>query len=387
MISLNKIQKSYEKIKKAILKNKPGELERLLAQGIDPNRMFENDYDDCSPVFLAARLGRVECLEVLIRHGADVHFCFKTGMSTLMAAVLSPHPDEQRAVSAEDRTACVEKLLDQGVNIHQRDSRKNTAIHYAVQAGNLKAIDLLVSVGASLYAMGDRGNALHLAIKEGNCVVARHLLALGMDASVEDRYGQHAVALAISKDRAMLETVLIAGHRLGIEVPDAMGLPPLHSAVNEHRPEMVDLLLAQGANVNQRTDKSHGGETALHIACRSPVQPDTIAILLAAGADCHAISRSGQNPLHVLFASSNFSDATAENEKRSLLLLLRSGADPYAVPPQSNGIKNAAPIDFIPKREKRYAVIRALIDKYMLEQRYVSSEAGDEELDNNLLSI
>ena len=89
---------------------------------------------------------------------------------------------------------------------------------------------------------------------------------------------------------------------------------PIHDAAGAGEVEQVRRLLAEGTDVNAKTDE---GNTPLHAAAAWGHR-DVVAVLLSAGADVNAKERNGMTPLH--FAANGDHDNVAA-------LLIESGAD------------------------------------------------------------
>jgi ankyrin repeat protein len=72
--------------------------------------------------------------------------------------------------------------------------------------------------------------------------------------------------------------------------------PALHSALDAGRFDIVDLLLAKGADVNIRDDKGH---TPLHIAASYAASrfPKIVELLISNGADIDAKDNGGKTAL------------------------------------------------------------------------------------------
>lgn len=95
----------------------------------------------------------------------------------------------------------------------------------------------------------------------------------------------------------------------------------LHVAAAAHQRQIMDLLIAHGANVHAR---NRMGATPLHYAAdashkNADVQADTIACLIAAGADPNAVCKRGVAPLH---------RAVRTRSSAAVRALLAAGADP-----------------------------------------------------------
>jgi ankyrin repeat protein len=105
-----------------------------------------------------------------------------------------------------------------------------------------------------------------------------------------------------------------------VDAPSADGFAPLHLAAFFGKPEAATLLLARGAQVDARGRGWMTG-TPLHSAV-SNRHVDLVEILLAAGADPNARQSGGWTPLH---------GASHNGDVASVALLLTAGADPAAV--------------------------------------------------------
>ena len=75
---------------------------------------------------------------------------------------------------------------------------------------------------------------------------------------------------------------------------DETGKTPLHYAATVGTPQSIQLLLTAGANI---TARNYGGHTPLHSAAQSGT-PENIQALLAAGSDVTARGKTGDTPLH-----------------------------------------------------------------------------------------
>ncbi|MDR4494900.1 MAG: ankyrin repeat domain-containing protein [Nitrospirales bacterium] len=103
-----------------------------------------------------------------------------------------------------------------------------------------------------------------------------------------------------------------------IEEVDLMsGFTPLHVAVIRNQKDVVDWLLAEGANIEARDSR---GETPLHLATNKLNVP-MMNLLLLKGANVNSQSQMGLTPLHL---------AVTDGRPESLdvaKILLEKGAD------------------------------------------------------------
>ena len=112
--------------------------------------------------------------------------------------------------------------------------------------------------------------------------------------------------------------------------PKENGNTPLHTAVNNWYDEVVELLLANGANVNKVNDD---GKTPLHVACKKYGKSSIVKLLIEKGANVNEPEHNAfeNTPLHL--AAMNKSDfgflgsnkGNEENEEIARLLLEAGG--------------------------------------------------------------
>jgi ankyrin repeat protein len=153
-------------------------------------------------------------------------------------------------------------LLARGGDVHERDAKGRTALHYAVTAGRADNVTMLLARGADPNALDpthDSETPLMLIAGKGPPELVRALLDGGADVDARSKYGVTAVMLAA-------------------------GNGP---------PELVKMLLDRGANVHAR---NVNGGTALHYAA-SAGNTENIKLLLARGADPNIANQKGETPL------------------------------------------------------------------------------------------
>lgn len=123
-----------------------------------------------------------------------------------------------------------------------------TALHQAVDDQEVESVKLLLEGGASVEATDQYGRTpLHYAMtghSRSMVDIMKILVNNGASATTADYYGERPIHQVMSAEimKAMLEK------GASTEAPDAEGWTALHKAVSNRSPEVVNVLLAAGAN-------------------------------------------------------------------------------------------------------------------------------------------
>lgn len=293
----------------------PAILRRLLQAGADPR--------DCDALHLAARMGRLEAIDLLLAAGADPDATDRLGRRPLDVA-------DDPAV--RERLAPLTAPAAPAVGRRPRRTIAAT-LHEAAASGDLPALEARLAAGDDPNATTGPQDARPLHVAATPEVIAR-LIAAGADPAGRDRDGQTplhgAIALADHLTREALlvrvEALLTAG--APVDARDAQGSTALELAIDSGSPELVARLLDAGADLEEpsfedirpvvraalaATDtrrravlqllldrgadvrRHEGGHTLLHdLALAGPLE--AIPLVLAAGADTEARDASGLRP-------------------------------------------------------------------------------------------
>ena len=197
----------------------------LLAAGADPNRGLLSGE---TPVMVAARAGSAAVVRLLAAAGADLDRQGSRGQTALMWAAAQRHP------------AAVEALLAAGADLGVRSDVWTQVM--AVPPHSRPEYNREIPHGGN--------TALLFAVRAGDLPSARVLVAAGADVDDADAWGVSAVTLAAhGGHRGLLEFLLDEGAD-----PNAAqaGFAPLHEAVMRNDARMTAALLAHGADPGRR---------------------------------------------------------------------------------------------------------------------------------------
>ncbi|KAJ7999539.1 hypothetical protein DPEC_G00195470 [Dallia pectoralis] len=284
-----------------------------------------------TPLHIAASNGQTDCLLMLVNRGekADIiDVVDAQGQTALMLAALGSHTD------------CVHILLEKGSGTDTADKRGHTALHRAAVMGCEDCVSALLEHGASALCRDSRGRTpVHLAASCGHVELLRSLLqsATSMDPldSILDysgytpahwaAYHGHEDCLDILLENkpysiqegnpfTALHCALINGHDGAAEllletvgtkmlnVRDAKGRTPLHAAAYSESVAGLQLVLAQGAEVNA---VDNAGRSALMFAADNGQTAAVEILLHQTKADVSLLDVNDNTALHLSCSKSH----------------------------------------------------------------------------------
>ena len=312
-------------------------------------------------IMVAAAAGHLDIVRALAGKGVDIDRALpraaRYGQKDVLAFLLSRQPGlvaiseamVNAAIGSRD-AEMVRTLLDKGadVNFKARDARMGNRQHaepaLIVAANELKVniVSLLLSRGADVNVKGVlERTALHVAIssfgqsdneekRRDQMEIVRGLLSkpVDLEARGQDYWQVTPLLLAIDKKQAQIALLLIERgadvHARATYV--GRGRPSrsaLMLAAESDMPEVVQALLAKGADVNHRNEL---GETALHVAARRSKgrgHAEVAQALLAAGVEVNARNNKGETALALVAGS----DERARNDEFVQALLSRGATN------------------------------------------------------------
>ncbi|XP_069378241.1 ankyrin repeat domain-containing protein 24 isoform X1 [Paralichthys olivaceus] len=190
--------KSDERLLQAVEQNEPDKVSALIVKkGLCPTKL---DAEGKSAFHLCASRGRLDCLEVIISHGADVNVPDGAGFSAHHLAAKNGHSE------------CLKRLLQERLAVDCTDSIGRTPLHHAAVSGCLSCTETLWDFKASLDVQdSDGATPLILAAQMSRMELCAFLLGRGANANIQDNQGRSALMLACESDSVETVEALLRG--------------------------------------------------------------------------------------------------------------------------------------------------------------------------------
>ncbi len=245
----------------------------------------------------ATKGNHLECVELLISAGADIHRC---------------------DFLVSENVACLKLLLQAGANVNQVDpDGGNTALTNAVHRGCTDSVELLLEDGCDLYN-GDFCREAYLfsgSQMDNHVSCMRMVLKAGAKVNRIGLKGlTHLCTAAKEGHTECMHMLLEAG--ANVKLADSSGNTPLHHAAAQFVSSCVKLLLKAGADVNQANKQ---GDTALFAATsKEYMTTQSAKLLLQAGANVNHANKQGDTAML---------EAASKKNIESAKLLLQAGAE------------------------------------------------------------
>lgn len=281
----------YTLLHAAVKKNYPATVTHLLSAGADPSPPCKQQPGtrnaNATPLVFASESGNIKIIDLLVEHGANSNESTEAGKSCLHNAV------------SNDHEKAVDVLLEHGANPNVMNNRVGSPLGIAAERGSVDVVRNLIEYGANVNGMSSPLTGLtplYYAAINGNVDCVRALLGAGAiathepvpggegwfvrppslqtvaggslaatagawiemyawkGAGVREMQGRVGTAGEKEAHAEILRLLIDAGGDVSA-VQMGTGISALHMAAAVGNLAMVEILLAEGVNVNVRTTR------------------------------------------------------------------------------------------------------------------------------------
>ena len=283
----------------------------------------------------AALTGNVSIAGMLIGYGADVNAANSAGVTVFDAAFSGKNPaeicdlllDEQadplcmhsqqgdqllalRAAMRGHATALT-TLMGKGVSVNAADAEGATLLVLAAAGGHAGTVETLLKAGAAVHMRDkDMRSPLRAAMQANSLECVNLILAAGADPGWGDLYSSHETTDYGFSEKCSPE--------IAAAVEKALQKFLLVNAALDGDDKTVAEFIAKGEPVDAF---NHDGVTALTCACNQK-HPNVVKLLLENGADPNLATTKCQTPISL---------SISKNDAESVALLIKAGAAPGPV--------------------------------------------------------
>jgi ankyrin repeat protein len=132
-------------------------LSSLLPKAKDVNMIRDNHCANCTLMHMAARMNNVQCMQLLVSHGADVN-----ARDSIQATPL------HYCCSKNSSLEAVLFLLNSGADVNAKDNYETFALLLAMKNYQLEIMKMLIMNKADLHLKASKGDTcLHIAARNG----------------------------------------------------------------------------------------------------------------------------------------------------------------------------------------------------------------------------
>ena len=272
----------------------------------------------------------------------DIFKCVRNGNDTCLSYILWSRPGSVTAKTTArwrplhiaaywGQAKIAERLIQAGAGVNVRNGYSRTPLHVAARRGHTKVVKILLEVGAKVDAKDwNAETPLHKAARgEAYPEAVEVLIKAGADINAKDNAGRTPLHWAALRGQSEGGKSLIG---IGAELT-ASGMP-LFWVPGGHS-ELAKILIDAGAEVNAKT---RSGDTPLHWVA-SCGNTEILKVLIKAGVEPNMKNAGGETPLDRTKDKHGTIDPKKQDECADLL--------------RKHGAKTGAELDAAAKQGKR----------------------------------
>jgi len=221
-----------------------------------------------------------------------------TLISFLLACAISIHAQEIIEVTKTGNLVRVRELIDSNPQlVNTKDSSGRTPLHWASSGVHFEVMQFLVARGADVNLKDLSGTTpLHSTATNNHLNACKLLIEKGAAVDEKNNRGSTPFYLAAyGGNRELLDYLIASGaNKADLEIRNAYGRTPLCAIARDGgNPETIKVLLSLGADVNAEDKR---GWTPIMLAAWRPYR-EVVSVLLEAGAELHVNTPKGKQLL------------------------------------------------------------------------------------------
>ncbi len=268
-------------------------IEKLLDEGANIDGI-NNEF----PLFYAVNNNNYEIVEFLLEKGADV----RKRSNHINDNFTSLH-----VACANGNTDIVKLLIQYGADILKKDIYGNTPLMIATLNNNVELVETLLDTRtynlASLSSSAASSSAASSSVSPSQSQSLNRIMELVYSTiNIENDSGYTPLNEACQNQNQFFIELFIS---LGADMshPIENGNTPIHQLIIKNRPDLIDILIDRGADVNAKNTRT--GYTPLMLACGcQPPYPPRIRIIImllnTENINMKIRSRNGETALEIL---------------------------------------------------------------------------------------
>lgn len=264
-----------------------GPMTRLLLH-FKANPNVWDEQHNITPLHYAAISGSADCINLLIRSGAQVnagiekqsalHYAVQKNaikcVNILLQYGANPNTPQINVESPLHIAAemgyveCMKALLTRGANVNcLAGTKRNAPLHLAAEDDFVECVKLLLDNGANVNMKNsDQQTPLHIACLSQNVETLELLIKYNADVNAVYRDGRTALHASIVKEAYSWDcTKILLDCKVDVNKADNFGYSPLHLAALNEFSSCALMLIEYGADITARTN---GGISALSFIVR-----------------------------------------------------------------------------------------------------------------------